>query len=272
MEAVGLSLALIQVFDTTTKASISLALSIRSAKEFGKDAEKLSVRIADEIERIRQLRQLLLERDKIFPDATLFAQLSPESQENLVALIYVVTGPLFGECKELWSTYLAKSQSIKDLDDQEPLGTLGKERDLDDLVKAFEAASVSIDYQQNIGLRAKMKWAVSDKVRAIELVDELSDTTRRIKDDIELFCFPLGILNSKASVLRQDTDAQKIGWAANAELIGLIQSCITSGKTCEVNSNDVEVDTASSDNRSIATAYLLSESTSGPAVQILQTR
>ena len=54
------------------------------------------------------------------------------------------------------------------------------------------------------------------------MLSELADSTRRIKDDIELFCFPLGILNNNAAALRDDADAVGSGWAEDSKLIKLI--------------------------------------------------
>jgi len=241
MDVGGLALATFQVFNTLIKLGLVFATAVRSAKDFGRDAEKLSVNIADEIEKTKQLRALLLDKGKIFPDATLFDQLPTDSQENLVALLYIVTGPLLGECGGVWSTYLAKNQAIEGLEAQGHQDD-DQSHDLDMMIKALDDASLSVEYQKNTGLRAKIKWALSDRKKAFDLVQDLSDTTRRIKEDIELFCFPLGILGSKAGLLKADLDAQRLGWSADAGLADLIQNGSTTASGLELQLSDLTED------------------------------
>lgn len=242
MDPAGLSFGVLQTFVTLTSIGVAIASAIRSAKNFGDDAVKLSVRIADEVERTKQLQALLLEKGKIFQDATLLYQLPPETQENLVTLLCLITGPLIGECGGIWSNYLERAQTIANY--EAGGGTYdGKSEGFEKMVQTREDDPQSVEYQQNTGLRAKIRWALSDKKKAFELVEQLSDTTRRIKDDIELFSFPLGILHSKAGMLKADLDdAQRLGWSADAALTRTIQEGSSSAGNLEIQTSDLVED------------------------------
>lgn len=218
MNASTLAISLYGLFDQLTRVGLTIHTTLKTVQHFTADAESLRIQVGDEIQRIRQLRSLLLTPSKIIKGTSLFEQLPQDARQNLAALLYHVAGPLMGEFGDLWSRYLSNAPSTQGVQ----LESMTNDRTLDELIVDFEHLQAEDSSQIQANIRDKIRWALGDKDKAISLVNELADSTRRIKDDIELFCFPLGILNNNAAALCDDADAVASGWAEDSRLIKLI--------------------------------------------------
>ena len=225
MDTAALGIAIYGLFDQLTRVGLTIHTGLKTTKHFAADAESLRIQVADEVQRIRQMRSLLLTPNKILPHASLFESLPQDDRQNLAMLLYHVAGPIMGEFGDLWSRYLARPPETRGVEQQ----LENDERSLDQLITEFENLIAEDHSRTELKLRDKIRWAFSDKDKAKSLVSELADSTRRIKDDIELFCFPLGILRNNAGALRDDPDAVGCGWAEDSELIKLLadKSAIT---------------------------------------------
>lgn len=219
MDVAGLVLACLDAFDVLTRLGLSIHDKAKSAKEFAKNAGRLRIQVADEVQRLQQLRLLLLAPGKIYPEASLFEQMPRDIQEVLVGLIYHIAGPLLGEYGEIWRSYLHDEKSVAEYELSDHL----THKTFDELVADFEASQAkSKNHWSSIALATKIKWAFQDEKRANKIVEELSDATRRIKEDIELYCLPLGILMKRSGAVKNDADTLSLGWSDDAELVRLI--------------------------------------------------
>jgi Prion-inhibition and propagation len=244
MDASALVFSVCSLFDQLTRVGLTIHATLKTVQHFAVDAESLRIQVADEIQRIRQLRSLLLTPSKIVKGTSLFEQLPQDGRQNLAALLYHVAGPLMGEFGDLWSRYLSNAPSTQGV----RLQPITDERTLDELMAEFEQLQAEDGTRTQVKIRDKIRWALGDKDKATNLVSELADSTRRIKDDIELFCFPLGILNNNAAALRDDADAVGSGWAEDSKLIKLIvDNPAVSNTDFEINNQQLAINDGQGD-------------------------
>lgn len=216
MDIAGLSFA---VLDQLLKLLDYIGTKLEESKEFGKDAQKLRIRMDDEQNRLQSFQKLLFDKPFGPKNECIFNSFRDQIQHNILEMLRQLR-------QEIWQ-YIPiqiRYQIVGSL----PMDLLHPSQTSNTiLTREFTHTGIEEKAQNSIHILQKVSWVGWDKKRAEKILQEVVDWNNRIKANLELSLLELQIqLSTRQTLdtgniferLNADHDAWKLGLANSAQL------------------------------------------------------
>ncbi|KAA8899142.1 hypothetical protein FN846DRAFT_960926 [Sphaerosporella brunnea] len=225
IEFVGLSFA---VIDQLVKIGDKTIAIISDAKDFEADSSKLYTRTRIELNRTKQLKNLLFTSISGREDSndTPFGRFDINTQAEIMGMFEQLEGTLSQAHRLLWGRY---GDAVPDSSPTPSTSSSSTHPSTTRHVSASDGSSPSPSHQLSVpslkrssstSILAKAKWALRDKKQAAQLLNDFNDLNVRILDQTKLLLFAstLGRELEYCTLLQENSSARALGFDADARL------------------------------------------------------